>query len=209
MGYDMYIEQPLTEAEQKALDASRAHIDTLTRPSELPEGDERDAAQRVWVEAWRAFDGTQVNYFRLNIWGMGRYCAAMWDLGMVVENEHPPFPKLPDGITWEDVEVAEYPDDHEGETPKPEAVAHHQATEAVLAWHSDEPKAIEIHKFGTNDNWNVTPEEITAALVAYHGKNPDEVSKVLAEHGITERNYWDKWIAWMTRAQDMGGFRVR
>jgi hypothetical protein len=209
MGYDMYIEQPLTDDEAKARDAARAHLESLTRPYDLPEGAEREAAQKLWDEAWRAFGDTEVNYFRLNIWGMGRYRVAMHALGMVVENQHPPFPQLPDGITWDDVEVVEYPEEHEGETPKPEAVAHHQAMEAVLAWHSDEPKGIEVHKFGTNDNWNVTPEEIAAALDAYHDKTPEQVAAVLAECGITERDYWDRWIAWLTRAQGMGGFRVR
>jgi hypothetical protein len=212
MGYDMTIENP-DSTEDAGLAAAKQEFNATVAEREQLNVKHDDpayqAAQAKVDEAYKAMSAAHTTYFRLNIWGMSRYCDAMYDLGMVIAgNGHPPFPKLPDGITWEDVEAVEYPADHEGETAKPEAVAHHAAHEAVLAWHAGEPQGIELHKFGSNDDWLVTPDEIAAALAAYRKHDPQRVDIALTEAGIDDRDYWDRWIGYLTRAQGQGGFRV-
>ncbi|MEU7400737.1 hypothetical protein [Streptomyces sp. NPDC044948] len=145
-------------------------------------------------------------YFRLNIWGMSRYAQLMEQLGMVA-TDYPlaPWPEKPDGIDWEDVSAVRHPEDCEGQEPaKPEAVAYSKTLDEYLAWHPDPPLGIALHKFGTNDGWLVTPEEIATALESYRTHSGEEVKALLAG----ELDYWLKWIAYLERAQRCGGFRV-
>ncbi|MFD1656964.1 hypothetical protein ACFSL4_01620 [Streptomyces caeni] len=154
-------------------------------------------------EGEAAPDG-DTSYFRLNIWGMSRYREIMHQLGMVaVDYQQPNFPELPDGIDWEDVSAVRYP---EGQQPvKPEAVTFAKTIDEHLAWHPDPPFGIALHKFGSNDGWLVTPQEIAAALEAYRTHSGDEVKVIVGAEGL---DYWLKWIAYLERAQHRGGFRV-
>lgn len=212
MGYDMTIENP-TEAEDVGLEVATALFYSAVKERDALDAPHDDPAwialQERVTAASKAMGQTNTSYFRLNIWGMGRYREAMHTLGMLVlDNDHPSFPDLPDGVTWEDVEIVEYPDQHEGEIPKPEAVAHHKANEAVLAWHMEPALGIEIHKFGSNDDWLVTPAEIRAALAAYRRADLPQIETALASAGIKDASDWGRWIDYLTRAEQQGGFRV-
>lgn len=146
------------------------------------------------------------SYFRLNIWGMGRFREFMDRLGMV-STDYPlaPWPEKPDSIDWEDVSAVRYPEDYEGQQPvKPDAVAFAKTIEVHLAWHPDPPFGIALHKFGSNDGWLVTPEEIAAALESYRTHSGNEVKVIVGD----ALDRWIKWITYLERAQLHGGFRV-
>ncbi|WP_155054559.1 hypothetical protein [Streptomyces blattellae] len=157
-------------------------------------------------EGEAAEDG-DASYFRLNIWGMSRYREIMHQLGMVATDyARPPWPEKPDSIVWDDVSAVRYPDDYEGNQPvKPEAVTFAKTIDTHLAWHPDPPFGMALHKFGSNDGWLVTPEEIAAALEAYRAHSGDEAKVIV---GADRLDYWLKWIAYLERAQHRGGFRV-
>ena len=152
--------------------------------------------------------GRDGSYFRLNIWGMGRFREFMDQLGMVATDYTvPPWPEKPDSIDWEDVSAVRYPDDYEGDQPvKPDAVTFAKAIETHLAWHPDPTFGIALHKFGSNDGWLVTPEEIAATLESYRTHSGDEVKVIVGADGIDR---WVEWITYLERAQLRGGFRVR
>jgi hypothetical protein len=100
VGYDMYIVQEADQAEKDALAAARAHCRSLASPWELPEGPERDAAQQAVNAAFKAADAAERSYFRLNIFGMSRYCGFMDKLGMLSGEDSPAFPRPEDhGLT--------------------------------------------------------------------------------------------------------------
>ncbi|MFD4258207.1 hypothetical protein ACFWR9_11400 [Streptomyces sp. NPDC058534] len=151
-------------------------------------------------------EGEDSGYFRLNIWGMSRYAQIMEQLGMIA-TDYPlaAWPEKPDCIDWEDVSAVRYPEDYEGDMPvKPEAVAYAKTIDEHRAWHPDPPFGIALHKFGTNDGWLVTPEEIAAALESYRTHSAEEVKALLGGNV----DHWLKWIAYLERAQRQGGFRV-
>lgn len=155
-----------------------------------------------------ASEDSGASYFRLNIFGMSRYREFMNQLGMVTTDYTlPPWPEKPDSVDWEDVSVVRYPEDYEGNQPvKPEAVTFAKTVDKHLAWHPDPPFGIALHKLGSNDGWLVTPEEIAAALEAYRNHSGDKV-KVMV--GADQPDYWLQWIAYLERARQRGGFRVR
>lgn len=157
-----------------------------------------------------ASEGEGDDYFRLNIFAMGRYATAMYELGMAADGKsHPKWPELPDGVTWDDIEAVRYPEDNDKGLPaKPGAVAHEKAHQRVLAWHDDGIIGIAGHKFDSNDGWLVTPDEIGQAIDAYRKHSGEHVKSVLADAGIKNIDYWLKWIGYLERAQRHGGFRV-
>lgn len=210
MGYDMTIVNPLTgEEAAKAKEAEAAfhtavkERDALELPRDHPDC---EAAQAKVDAAYDAMYDADTSYFRLNIWGMGRYREYMDQLGMVATDYAlPPWPDKPEEITWEDVEAVEEPADGSDLPVKAEAVAYVKQRDAHLVWHPDPPFGMALHKFGSNDGWLVTPEEITAALEAYRTHSGDEVKVIV---GADRLDYWLKWIAYLERAQRRGGFRV-
>ncbi|MEV6791280.1 hypothetical protein AB0M87_04595 [Streptomyces sp. NPDC051320] len=212
MGYDMRIEGPPTaEEEAKVREAQAAFDASVKERNSLPDrrpGDD-DAAQEKVDAAYEALHAADISYFRLNIWGMSDYLYYMHQLGMLaVDYDMPSFPQLPDGITWDDMEAAEAPPGDGSSLPvKAEAVAHLKAREAHVAWHPEPAFGIAQHKFGSNDGWLVTPQEIKAALESYRTHSGDEV-KVIVGTGEGRLEYWLKWIAYLERAQHRGGFRV-
>lgn len=146
------------------------------------------------------------SYFRLNIWGMSRFREFMDQLGMLATDyAHQPWPEKPDSIDWDDVSAVRYPEDDDQLPVKPDAVAFAKTIDAHLAWHPDPPFGVAVHKFGSNDGWLVTPQEIAAALESYRTHSGDEVKALVGSDGI---DHWLKWIAYLDRAQRCGGFRV-
>lgn len=144
-------------------------------------------------------DGPGV-YFRLNIFGMARFCGYMAERGMIFDaGEHPPFP---DG-DYDLVDRLRYPEYHEDEpplTPEQERAAKEleAANDAVLSWHGPDVPGIPAHKFGSNDGWIVTPAECEAAVRIGRGQPaPDG-----------HEDYWGQWLDYMDRASRAGGFEV-
>jgi hypothetical protein len=158
------------------------------------------------------------SYFRLNGFGMGRYCDLMELIGMAFEDEpHPPFPRAEDhGATQEDVQAAEYPEDYPGhewtDARLRAALSVKEATERVLAFHgkADTP-GIPLHKFSSNDGWHVLPAEAEAAVRIWQqflaSKGEEEALAIVAEHA-RDVSYWLKWIAYLAGAARHGGFEV-
>jgi hypothetical protein len=179
------------------------------------------AAQDQVRAARDAVREAERSYFRLNGLGMGRWCDLMERLGMAFEDDpHPPFPDAGDfGTDWDDVEAADYPEDHEGYQWTDErlraALKYREAVNAVLAFHgkADTP-GIPLHKFSSNDGWIVLPVECEAAvrtwreLVASEG---DEAVVNLVGNVLGEGNmdYWLEWIAYLAGAARRDGFMVR
>lgn len=207
MGYDMTIVQERDQAEKDAIAAARAHTQSLTSPYSLPEGEERDAAEKAWQDAWKAYDAADRSYFRLNIWGMSHCRDLMATLRMLTDEDAPRFPTLDEfGLT----DYPEDPADYDGEKrAKAEAELtddgrrYLAAVEAALAFEPVPVRGIPVGKFCSNDGWLVTPAQCAAALDAWHAQ-PDAVRARI--EGETE--WWGRWIAYLTYAKDRGGFRV-
>lgn len=207
MGYDMTIVQERDQAEKDAIAAAAAHVKTLPSPHSLPEGEEREAAEKAWKAGWKAYDEADRSYFRLNIWGMSHCRDVMASLGMLTEDEAPAYPTLDEfGLT-------DYPDDpadYEGEErAKAEAELtdggrkYIAAVEAALAFEPVPVRGIPVGKFCSNDGWLVTPAQCEAALAAWHAQ-PD-ATRARIEGEI---EWWASWIAYLTYAKNRGGFRV-
>ncbi|MEU7381516.1 hypothetical protein AB0A91_16240 [Streptomyces sp. NPDC042207] len=207
MGYDMTIVQERDQAERDAIAAAQKHVNSLTSPYSLPEGEERDAAEKTWKDAWKAYDAADRSYFRLNIWAMSCCCDVMASLGMLTPEEAPSFPRLEEfGIT----DYPEDPADYDGEErAKAEAELtdggrqYLAAVKAALAFEPVPVRGIPAGKFSSNDGWLVTPAQCEAALAAWRAQ-PDAV-RARVEGEI---EWWARWVAYLTYAQGRGGFRV-
>lgn len=74
------------------------------------------------------------------------------------------------------------------------------------------PHAIPGHKFGTNDDWIVTPTECSAALAKAREVSDDDLRLVFVDGGITEGDpvpSWQSWLTFIEGAASHGGFTVR
>ncbi|MGD6749142.1 hypothetical protein [Streptomyces sp. BH105] len=183
------------------MDAVKAR-DALTVPRDHPD---QEAAQKIVHERYEAMHDADTAYFRLNIWGMGRYTEIMEQLGMTVSDySAPPFPHQPEGVTWDEIEAAQEAGDAANTPVRPEVLAYLKQQEAHVAWRPEPAFGIALHKFGSNDGWLVTPEEIKAALETYRTHGSGEVKVIVGD----DLDYLLKWIAYLERAQHRGGFRV-
>lgn len=211
MGYDMFIETvpddeaAKVRAAEKAFHAAVGARDTLNLP---PNHADVEAAQEEVERTFEALMEADTSYFRLNIWGMSRYCEVMEQLGMVVSGyAAPPFPDEPEGVTREEIEAFADRAPGSGLPARPEVVAYWKQLHAHLSWHLEPAFGIALHKFCSNDGWLVTPEEIAAALESYRVHSAEEV-KVIVGGDAEELDYWTQWIAYLQRAQHRDGFRV-
>jgi hypothetical protein len=208
MGYDMYTVQGADQAENEAVAAARRFIDNLPKPWDQPEGTERDAAQKQWDDAWRAFDRAQTSYFRLNIWGMSACVDLMADLGMMTDEDAPKFPSPADyGLTEYPDDPADYEGDERAAIEAKLTDADRQflaACRAVVDYEPEPVGGIPVGKFSSNDGWLVTPRQIAAALEAYAAATEGARAAATAK-----REWFADWIAWLGHAKDRGGFRVR
>lgn len=165
-------------------------------------------------------DEVETSYFRLNIFGMGRYREAMAKLGMAFDaGDRPAWPDAEDhGTTHEDAWAAECPeDDPEGFkalTPErlEKANAFLSAQRDVLGWHGDaDIPGIPLHKFSTNDGWIVQPAECEAAVQVWEKFAAEwgeaAVQGFLSRRGI-DADYWRRWIEYLRSAARHGGFEV-
>jgi hypothetical protein len=191
MGYDMYHEHQPPE-EVAAYDQASALFreKVRERDSRWPnrpevETPEYEAAQKAVNDAYEALSRAEAYYFRLNIFGMNRYLDGMEALGML------DLRRGPDNEEWQRI-------DFDGDEDKAQAEA-----EMLRTRTAERPTGIPSFKFGSNDGWLVTPEEITAALERYE-KPP---AGWFEGHDI-EEDYWDEWIEFLRKAIERGGFRV-
>lgn len=239
MGYDMrFVTCPEGEAERvsaaqelfyKACDVRKSVPDeergTLDRRNwdQIPDdaSPRYKAAQRTVDAAYELLQHEEASYFRLNIWGMSHYHAAMAELGMVYRSRSPHFPDpatyhgnaVEDELWWGAVEHFEHGEAlPEGLGAEMVEAARRYAADCLETRrrHPDLGQVIPEHKFGSNDGWVVTPEEIRAALAVYEATPAELVNQVVGTHiGDGERrDYWDRWIAYLRLAVSHDGFEV-
>jgi hypothetical protein len=222
MGYDMYWVTKDPGSEYAYAAATAAFRAACQARDAHPRGSEPEqAAQAVVTKTYDLMDEFHADYFRLNIWGMGRYRKLMAELGMLSQPEMPSFPDAPDSMDWDAYETlrADGEDAMRQEHGDrltvaflDQVVAYYAESERIRGLEFPEEPGIPIHKFGSNDIWLVTPREIREALVIYEA-NParDEILAPLDEpdeEGHTGRPYWDEWIAWLRGAIEHDGFTV-
>lgn len=190
--------------------------------------DAADAAYKAWMD-------TEESYFRLNISGMSQYSSLMWRFGMEFDaGREPAWPKretfgvtdeMYESFTSDAIYTVEgkwiYPGDPEWhdltEDERERTERYVTARDAVLSWHG-EGTGIPGHKFGSNDGWIVTPEECRQAVEAWRetcreaGAGDEETGRKALLDALDEFSfssaYWLKWVAWIERAAEHGGFEV-
>lgn len=185
MGYDMSIIDQLSPAEEIDKEDARARFEQA-----VLERDENGGSQEAVSEAYDAMYAADLSYFRLNIWGMGEYRTSMAKLGMAHnKGDHPRFPDW--NPEWNEVE------DYES---LPEYQVYEDLCKKARSASVEYP-GIPIWKFCSNDGWIVTPIECMSALKIWEAEgcpNPDE----------GEPEYWLRWIDYLRRASEHGGFEV-
>jgi hypothetical protein len=214
MGYDMKWKTS-DPAEAEAVSELRAVFraacdarDKLTRGT-----GQHDRAQDRVLAALKEMNAAEKSYFRLNVWGMARFCSLMERMGMAFEDDpHPEWPEAKDyGTTWDDVDAAKYPEDYPGYEWTGErlraARACIEAGDKVLSWHgrADTP-GIPLHKFSTNDGWHVLPAECEAAVRAWreHAEGNAGAAAVIGK----DMDRWLEWTGYLAGAARHGGFIV-
>lgn len=118
--------------------------------------------QPDWPERVR-----EPNYLRRNIWGIGRFCDALLDLGMGFDSPTPEWPRDLDNVKYEDhVAYDEKLECEVGLTDR--GRTHLRRTELVRSTHSEcGTPGIPLFKFSSNDGWHVTVIECQQALTIY------------------------------------------
>jgi hypothetical protein len=179
----------------------------------------RAAADQVHA-AYAAMRDAERSYFRLNMFGMGRYCDLMSRIGMTFDDpsDRPDWPEPEDyGTTYDEIEQVEnredYPDVMFADEQLRRIAAYRDARDRLLSWHGVEVPGIPDHKFSSNDGWIVLPAECEAAVRIWRQFVSDEgdeeaaviIAGVLGDKGM---DYWLKWIAYLASAVNHGGFEV-
>lgn len=220
MGYDMYlvneVECPDKEAAQVEWDTAIAARNALERPdltaykesidpwdtNTWPDSEYKTAQLRVEAAMDRR-SKADLNYFRLNIHGMGRAREIMQRLGMVYDAERPASAKFPN---WH---VDEHePWDCEAENcPVPSGsntcAQYREQRDKVLRWAPLDQEGILVEKLCSNDGWIVLPTECTQALEIW-AKHTAEIRAAV----IKAAPWWPGWLDFIRRASTNGGFKV-
>ena len=223
MGYDMHINADMTEAEQLAKDAAQQQFDAAVavrnkRDRQLKDegaewphivaDPEHVAAQEEVEKAYEALSAAEVNYYRLNIWGMGRCREYMADRGMLAldydDSSKPDWPAYDGSAT----------DRRNGESEEEWRERYReydrQHDEACLPVQSWSPEGvgnlIPIHKLSDNSGWLVTEIECkTAAAIGREAPFPTYTDDDGTEKPVL---WWESWLAFLERASTRGGFQV-
>lgn len=171
MGYDMTHRNIPESVREAAQIAGAKFWETVNHRDSFERGsDEHVAAQAVVESAADERDKADSGSFRLNIWAMGRYRAAMGVLGMTHASNNSDIPEWPD-----------YPEDDSDEE-SPELKAYEAAALINQGYHHDaDDPTIPVHKFCSNDGWWVTASEAAAAIKAWETRDsefecPEEVA---------------------------------
>jgi hypothetical protein len=229
MGYDMYWREippemkavaEIARAEAlrvaKMIDAQRKAIGSTWNPDWAfadtsgyqPTAEE----QELWARreaAWDAYRKAEPYYFRLNIFGMSRCLDIMAEAGMVVDSQSPkPWPELETyGLSYADYEAEVYDVDYNRRPPtSPAVIAYQDVRDAHLRDRGGaERPGMPIHKFGSNNGWIVTPDEIRAALrvapegATYKDEQTGEVKPL---------PWWIRWCEFLRGGVQHGGIEV-
>lgn len=212
MGYDMYLVDSDDSMDALHAEAQQNFEVACQARNAIEDKDSEDyKSAQVLVETYyNQMDSTNINYFRLNIWGMGQMREDMESLGMLAWHYQGPPEWQPEdfGLTLD-----EWWEDDSDEEPADERFAKaRKAASEHLSWSPPDEPGLPVHKFGSNDGWVVTPLDIEGALALYERAqqdNPETVAKVReswAQDGGD--NYFDEWITFLKRAQTHGGFNV-
>ena len=198
MTYDMRIVGEGEPYAEGAVQQALANLTAASRSDFRARTDrERRAAARAKVHARIELIKADPNEFELNASGMTTAKVVMSRLGMLDhDTKHDLWPNQADyGVTPAMAQLG--PEDDE-----PRELAYFRAAEdAVRDKQAENPTGIPLYKLGTNDNWLVTRDEITAALGAYRTALGDGASDC-------ELWWWPYWIEFIERAAKHGGFRV-
>lgn len=204
MGYDMSIVGGSTEAEQEALDAARKLVDAAVEECKKHERStpEYQAADKELERLFDEMYSLPSEYYRLNIWGMGRCRDLMLEREMIYLTQGPDFPDLP------------YPKREDFDSPEKYEAAfseweekYEELSEPVKALHPEGGDVIPSHKFGSNDGWHVTEEECAAAVAA--ARASELPAPTVIEDGLEVAvSWWPEWVDFLDRASKRGGFRV-
>lgn len=208
-------------------EANQAWRDLLTNdPTVAAEFERR---QDAVGETYASEDPT---YFRWNISGMSHAVDLMEAAGMIDWTRPPDWPDEPEGVgqvwlRWADGEtVPALPGEpgawNENDPADPAQIAFSALHEAVLAF-PPQGSGIAGAKFASNDNWHVTESECSSALAIWERLAPEARRAIRAEADGADAvpsdpaapylpdpaSYWDSWLAFIARASEHGGFRVR
>ncbi|MFI8459130.1 hypothetical protein [Kitasatospora sp. NPDC085464] len=206
-----------TEEEQAELAAARdtavkAHraLHALDVP---PDHADYKAAEAEANRTAAIMEGFPTPIFCFERGEMGLHAIASQLLGLCHDyGSHPAWPEEPEGLTDGEIAIATNPDQFPTRTPLPEAVAFAQAREQVRSWHGQDEThgGIARHKLdeSSDDFWLVTPSEITAGLAVYRAQDELDITRVLEACRLSPQA-WARWIDYLDRAKDHGGFRVR
>jgi hypothetical protein len=198
MGYDMTTERiDEGEAERVAELRKKLYAAWDRRKGAERDSDEYNQAQADADALQKEMAKAEKSYFRLNVWGMSMAINMMHTLGMIdIETTHPEWPDHK-AFDVSDEQWNEW--DWEITESTPQSLRdYHAAHEAVIGHKPELVTGICVFKFGSNDGWLVTPEEIETALA----KAPNAA---FAHPDVT---WWFEWIAWLGYCKDRGGFRV-
>lgn len=196
---------------------------------EVGRSDRWKKAQDVVHAAYAELNDARTSYFRLNIWGMSTVCDIMERIGMAfTDDDIGPWPKAGDfGIDDDDAWAVKYAgtedDDDEyikrragmGVLTTENAKKYITAMETYLSAHAkiDTP-GIPTRKFSSNDSWHVLPVECEAALKIYlkwlDDNGADAARNFIENHfeGGGGFALWNRWVAWVGKAAQHGGFEV-
>ncbi|WP_102158720.1 hypothetical protein [Zhihengliuella halotolerans] len=198
MGYDMRIRGTIDTDEARARKAADAECENFWKTHKAAllasEHPDRERLRAEYAALWdKVRDLPDPFYFRLNAGGMGRFVGIMAALGMVHGSSSP-------------VDRSEWPARPDDEDDEEAMAAYRQTRDALTARHTTAEPTIPSHKFGTNDGWIVTPDEIRAALQAWADADKNALPLGIAE--IRPVDYWDRWIAYLELAATADGFEV-
>lgn len=214
MGYDMsMIENDTSMDTEHAKARDDFNAACMARNACQLHTPEWEAAQLVVEEAGERMYATDLNYFRLNIFGMSKMRESMHRLGMLAtEYDGPRWPNPADfGIEGDDYwDYQERREINGGPQPGEEHLEKFfQAQEEHLSWSPPDEPGLPVHKFGSNDGWVVTPRDIAGALALLDKADPKEVEAVRAEWARDDgTNGFDDWIEFLKRAGKLSGFAV-
>jgi hypothetical protein len=210
MGYDMHLVERDNSLDEEHEAAKAAFHQAVRERDQHPRGstEEKEAQERV-DEAYERLSHSDLNYFRLNIWGMSTMRDDMERLGMLAYQY--PMPRFPDpedyGLTYE--QLYEIDDEDRATHPDERVRKYHAASEGLLSFSPPDEPGLPVHKFGSNDGWHVTAKDCASALGKFREADPKLVEKVRENWRQDDgSSYFDEWIAFLERGARLNGFEV-
>lgn len=209
LGFEMHAAEPDPEEENLILSISFTMQDAaLSTDNEGKSGEEWLAGQEKYEALFRELDRAHQSCFHLDMWAMNKARRMMFRLGMLDLDVPSPHSLTAEsfGVTAEMLKI-DYPAFPEAFTP-PELQAMQKARTALLEGAVEDPKGIPPFKLGSNDNWLITPEELTAGLKTgdERYRNTDETLETALF--FSEAEFWPEWIAFLRYCAAHGGLRV-